>query len=97
MAGIDTGCSNATAIIKIENPNLRVLNNIQRITGFIKVRGLIDIITNLDLDANPRNAKKSPVTKEIIETIRETPELYPFKSKGILIGASECVELERNR
>ncbi len=57
MAGIDTGCSNATAIIKIENPNLRVLNNIQRITGFIKVRGLIDIITNLDLDANPRNAK----------------------------------------
>ena len=97
MTGIDAGYSNATAIIKIENPNLRVLNNIQRITGFIKVRGLIDIITNLDLDANPRNAKKSPVTKEIIETIRETPELYPFKSKGILIGASECVELERNR
>lgn len=97
MTGIDTSYSNASAIIKIENPNLRVLNNIQRITGFIKVRGLIDIITNLDLDANPRNAKKSPVTKEIIETIRETPELYPFKSKGILIGASECVELERNR
>lgn len=97
MTGIDAGYSNATAIIKIENPNLRVLNNIQRITGFIKVRGLIDIITNLNLDANPRNAKKSPVTKEIIETIRETPELYPFKSKGILIGASECVELERNR
>lgn len=97
MTGIDTSHSNASAIIKIENPSLRILNNIRRITGFVKVRGLIDIITNLNLDANPRNAKKSPVTKEIIETIRETPELYPFKSKGILIGASECVELERNR
>ena len=97
MTGIDASYSNVSAIIKIENPSLRVLNNIRRITGFVKVRGLIDIITNLNLDANPRNAKKSPVTKEIIETIRETPELYPFKSKGILIGASECVELERNR
>ena len=97
MTGIDASYSNVSAIIKIENPSLRVLNNIRRITGFVKVRGLIDIITNLNLDANPRNAKKSPVTKDIIETIRETPELYPFKSKGILIGASECVELERNR
>ena len=97
MTGIDASYSNVSAIIKIENPSLRVLNNIRRTTGFVKVRGLIDIITNLNLDANPRNAKKSPVTKEIIETIRETPELYPFKSKGILIGASECVELERNR
>ena len=97
MTGIDASYSNVSAIIKIENPSLRVLNNIRRITGFDKVRGLIDIITNLNLDANPRNAKKSPVTKDIIETIRETPELYPFKSKGILIGASECVELERNR
>ena len=97
MTGIDASYSNVSAIIKIENPSLRVLNNIRRITGFVKVRGLIDIITNLNLDANPRNAKKSPVTEDIIETIRETPELYPFKSKGILIGASECVELERNR
>lgn len=97
MTGIDASYSTVSAIIKIENPSLRVLNNIRRITGFVKVRGLIDIITNLNLDANPRNAKKSPVTKDIIETIRETPELYPFKSKGILIGASECVELERNR
>lgn len=97
MTGIDASYSNVSAIIKIENPSLRVLNNIRRITGFVKVRGLIDIITNLNLDANPRNAKKSPVTKDIIETIREIPELYPFKSKGILIGASECVELERNR
>ncbi len=57
MTGIDTSYSNASAIIKIENPSLRVLNNIRRITGFVKVRGLIDIITNLNLDANPRNAK----------------------------------------
>ena len=86
-----------SVILKVESPETRVFNNIRRITGFVKVRGLIDLITVLNLDANPRSAKKSQVTTEIIETIRETPELYPFKSKGILIGASEYDDFNRNR
>ena len=79
--------------LKVEYPETRSLDNIRRISGFIKVRGMIDLITELDLDANPRSAKRSSVTAEIIETIQKTPELYPFKSKGILLGASAFQEL----
>lgn len=59
--------------LKVEYPETRSLDNIRRISGFIKVRGMIDLITELDLDANPRSAKRSSVTAEIIETIQKPP------------------------
>lgn len=86
-----------TVILKVEEHAPRTIGKIQRITGFVKIRSLGELITKLDLDANPRSSKRSSVTKDIIETIKETPDLYPFKSKGILLGASECVSLDRGR
>ena len=74
--------------VAITDPEERVLDGIRRFSGFVKVREMIDIITALDLDANPRSAKRSSVTDEIIDTIHSTPKLYPFKSKGILLGTS---------
>ena len=85
------------ATVKIEYLEERTLDDLRRFSGFIKVRGMVDVITNLNLEANPRSAKRSPVTADIIETIRETPELYPFKSKGILIGAAEYMKRDRDR
>lgn len=96
MAQQDNHSAN-TVILKVEAHAPRTIGNIQRITGFVKIRTLGELISKLDLDANPRSSKRSSITKEIIETIKETPELYPFKSKGILIGASECVSLDRGR
>ena len=85
-----TDLSPADTITRVEitHPEERVLDGIRRFSGFIKVREMIDIITELDLDANPRSAKRSLVTDAIIDTITITPELYPFKSKGILLGTS---------
>lgn len=80
------------ATVKIEYLEERTLGDLRRFSGFIKVRGMIDLITNLDLEANPRSAKRSFVTADIVDTITETPELYPFKSKGILIGAAEYMK-----
>jgi hypothetical protein len=37
------------------------------------------------------------VTTAILESLETTPELFPFKSKGILIGTSSYVALQRNR
>ena len=70
------------ATVKIEYLEERTLDDLRRFSGFIKVRGMVDVITNLDLEANPRSAKRSPVTTDIIETIRETPELYPLQVEG---------------
>ena len=91
-----------------QNPNLEVtvkieklvectIGDLRRFSGFIKVRGMIDVISTLDLEANPRSAKKSAVTSEIITTIREDSELYFVKSKGVLLGAADYVKRERDR
>lgn len=33
----------------------------------------------------------------IIESIVETPDTFPFKTKGVLVGSSNYEKLERNR
>ena len=86
-----------TITLKVEHNDSRILGDFRRITGFVKVVNLIPLITTLDLDANPRNSRKSDITKEIISTIRDSALLLPFKSKGLLIGASECFPRERGR
>lgn len=72
-------------------------SNISRITGFIDPLSFIKLYKSCGMDANPRVPKESPITKAIMETIIEQPELFPFKSKGILVGSSDCRELDRDR
>ena len=83
--------------VKIERLEERTLGDLRRFSGFIKVRGMVDLITNLDLEANPRSAKRSFVTADIISTITDSPEYYFAKSKGILIGSAEYRSVIRDR
>jgi hypothetical protein len=78
-------------IQKIENAN------IARISGFMTLASLIRIVREVGLAADPRLAKESRITKEIMDTLANTPSLYPFKSKGILVGVSDCKEMDRER
>lgn len=68
-----------------------------RIVGFARARELLQLIDAADLEANPRSAKAGPVTDDILESIDETPDLFVFKTKGILVGASSYEKLQRNR
>ncbi|TSA43870.1 hypothetical protein D4R49_01755 [bacterium] len=68
-----------------------------RIVGFARARELLQLIDSADLEANPRSAKAGPVTDDILESIDETPDLFVFKTKGILVGASFYERLQRNR
>lgn len=70
---------------------------IKRYTGFVRGRDLYGLFDQVSLEANPRAAKTGTVTNAIIESLEETPELFPFKSKGILIGTSSYEALQRNR
>ncbi len=49
------------------------------------------------LEANPRTAKVGQITSDIRESIETTPDLFPFKTKGILVASANCKELERRR
>lgn len=70
---------------------------IKRYTGFVRGRDLYALFDHVSLEANPRAAKVGSVTNAILESLDETPELFPFKSKGILIGTSGYEALQRNR
>ena len=51
----------------------------------------------MDLDANPRASKTGPVTEAIQDSIGRTPVLFPFKTKGILLAASQYERLGAGR
>lgn len=70
---------------------------VRRVVGFVKARNMLKLFDAADLEANPRSAKAGPVTDAIIESIVETPETFPFKTKGVLVGSSNYEKLERNR
>lgn len=70
---------------------------IKRYTGFIRGRDLFPLFDSVSLEANPRAAKTGTVVRDILESLEKTPELFPFKSKGILLGTSNYEPLQRNR
>ena len=70
---------------------------IKRYTGFVRGRDLYPLFDHVPLEANPRAAKTGSVTRDILESLDKTPELFPFKSKGILLGTSDYEALQRNR
>lgn len=70
---------------------------IKRYTGFVRGRDLYPLFDHVSLEANPRAAKAGTVTEAIMESLERTPELFPFKSKGILLGTSNYEALQRNR
>jgi len=89
---------NKSFIIKLENANESYIGGeVKKITGYISGKDFVPVITNLDLEANPRSSKSSAVTEAIQESIIRTPELFAFKTKGILFAFSQYETLERSR
>lgn len=72
-------------------------HRLQKITGNIALASLIDVIDTLNLDANPRLAKTGNVTSAIQDSLTLESEIFHFMTKGILLAASDVVELERSR
>ena len=85
-------------IIKFEQVCDQANESIRRLVGFVKAKYLIDLIEAADLNANPRSAKVGNVTEDIIESIKKTRDIFPFKTKGILLAVSTPPkDLERKR
>jgi hypothetical protein len=84
-------------IIRFETVDRQTEGPVTRLVGFVRARNLLPLLDAADLEANPRTAKVGPITSDIIESIERTPELFPFKTKGILVASANCRELERRR
>ena len=88
---------NQKVVIRFDEVCTRDKYDLRRIEGTATVDSMIRLIDIADLKANPREAKAGDVTDEIEGSLDETPELFHFKSKGILLAASKCTQRERNR
>jgi len=84
-------------IIRFEAVDRQSEGPVTRLVGFVRARNLLPLLDAADLAANPRSAMIGPITADIIESIEKTPELFPFKTKGILLASANCRELERRR
>lgn len=85
----DTQYKGVSVRFEFESSTDITRTSIHRIAGFVRAKYLIPLIDELDLQANPRDAKTGTVTDDIQYTIEHTPELFPVKSKGLLLAASE--------
>ena len=52
-------------------------------------------IKEAGIDVNVRSPKDNYVVSEIIETLEKTPEMFWFKSKGLLVATTNFKELDR--
>lgn len=91
------GNKSAEVIIRFEKSAHQTIEDTTKIVGMVKAKYLIPLITDLDLQANPRNSKIGGVTSAIEDSIMSDPALFPFKTKGILLAASDYEDLDRER
>lgn len=88
---------NTSVIIKLDFSAEQTIGEITKIVGLTKAKYLIPIIDSLDLEANPRSSKTGPVTDAIQASIETDPDVFPFKTKGILLASSQYERLDRGR
>ncbi len=84
-------------IIRFEQAAEQADGPIKRIVGFVPAKYMLSLFDDATLDANPRSAKANGVVADIIDSVREAPKVFQFKTKGILLGTSEFTELDRKR
>lgn len=84
-------------ILKFEECAEQPRGAVRRVVGYVAAKSLVQLLDVVDLSANPRSAKAGSVTSEIIDSLRTTPDIFPFKTKGILLGSAKYRALERHR
>ena len=88
-------------ILKLEHPFTVLDSNegakLLKVASSITPLTLIKLLNVADNQINPRTAKSGPITKSIFETLSTSPELFWYKTKGILLATTQLRMLDRNR
>ena len=69
----------------------------KRYIGCVPAKYMLPLLDNVGLAANPRSSRRNAVVGDILSTLQSSPELFHYKSKGLLIGAANCRPRQRNR
>ncbi len=73
-------------ILRFRGLSVRDEGKFRKIQGEIDGLNFLNVLDNASLESDPRDAKKGNVTEEIYETLEKTPELFHYKSKGVLLS-----------
>jgi hypothetical protein len=84
-------------IIRFEQVAEQAHGSVRRLVGLMQAKNLLSLFDAADLEANPRSAKWGNVTASIVDSINHDPEVFPFKTKGVLVGSSDYEALQRQR
>ena len=87
----------AENIVRFEQMTQQTVGDTTKIIGLVKIRDIASIIDDLDLEANPRSSKANAVTDGIQNSLESDTDLFPFKTKGILLASSQYTMLDRGR
>jgi hypothetical protein len=88
---------NKSLTIKINQCSEQVVGPVRKFYGLLPPKSVVQLLDTDDLAANPRSAKKGSVTADIEDSLRTSVELFPAKSKGILLASSSYKVLDRDR
>lgn len=69
----------------------------RRAIGFVGLQQILPLLDSKSLAPNPRSAKRNTVIEAILGTLNDAPELFRYKSRGLLISSHKVEELERKR
>ncbi|WKA25807.1 hypothetical protein [Bradyrhizobium roseum] len=88
---------NKSLTIKINQCTEQVVGPVRKFYGLLPPKSVVQLLDTDDLAANPRSAKKGSVTADIEDSLRQPAELFPAKTKGILLASSSYKILDRDR
>lgn len=88
---------NKSLTIKISQCSEQVVGPVRKLHGLLPPKSVVQLLDTDDLAANPRSAKKGSVTEDIEDSLRTSVDLFPAKTKGILLASSIYKALERER
>lgn len=89
--------SNIAVTVRFENSFEQQIDHITRVLGLVRLKNFVEILDAVDLDANPRSARVGAVTDAIGESIEKTPDIFPLKTKGVLLASAKCERRDRGR
>jgi hypothetical protein len=85
-----------TVILPFQQAIKQHIGPASRIVGLVRLKHFFDLIEFENLQANPRESKKSDITLEIQESLEDESDIFPLLSKGVLIASTNAVELDRD-
>lgn len=81
----------------VDNHESREEVKINKLQSSIAPIDFVRLLRKADNKVNPRSATANSTTKSIHETLEKSPELFWYKSKGLLLATESLELLDRNR